>query len=40
MDEDLNTPCRHGESPVTCTTCLNDTVRETDILADLEGELD
>ena len=36
MDDDLNTPCRHAASPVTCTACLNEAVREADVLADLE----
>lgn len=37
-DEDLNTPCTHGNSPVTCTTCLNDACYEGAVLAELEEE--
>lgn len=35
-DADLNTPCRHGSSPVTCPRCLDAAVHEADVLADLE----
>jgi hypothetical protein len=37
-DADLNTPCRHGDSRVTCVPCLNDEIEATVLLAGLEDD--
>lgn len=36
MSDDLNTPCPHGNSPVTCQPCLNDAVDVSAALAEME----
>lgn len=37
-DDELNTPCRHRDSIVTCPDCLNDEIEATVLLAGLEEE--
>lgn len=34
----IDTPCRHGDSRVTCTDCLNDEIEATALLARLEDD--
>jgi hypothetical protein len=34
----LDTPCRHGDSRVTCVLCLNDEIEATVLLAGLEDD--
>jgi hypothetical protein len=35
----LDTPCRHGDSRVTCVPCLNDEIEATVLLAGLEDDV-
>jgi hypothetical protein len=37
-DAELDTPCRHGDSIVTCPDCLNDEIKATVLLAALEED--
>lgn len=34
----LETPCRHGDSLVTCVPCLDDEIEATVLLAGLEDD--
>ena len=36
--DELNTPCRHGDSIARCVPCLNDEIEATVLLAGLEDD--